>query len=169
MRLTVALIGAALALGAGAAQPPGAVAIVGGSRVAPGGAPFAVDLQHTCSGSLIAADRVLTAAHYSSRCYGDSGGPLVTSAADGQPLQIATDSWGRKCGFDHGGPEIYSDLRAVRSFVLGPDPVWRPLAIGRPRLSGSARPPRTVHCEAPAYLAPRPTSRRYVFSVRAGL
>jgi hypothetical protein len=99
---------------------------------------------------------------YRSGCFGDSGGPLVTTAPGSGVREIAVDAWGPHCGFDRGDPEIYTDLRAVRSFVLAPDPVWRPLAHGRPRLIGAPSPGHVLRCVAPPYLRPAPARRRYV-------
>jgi hypothetical protein len=102
-------------------------------------------------------------APFVSGCFGDSGGPLVVNGADGLPLEVAIDDWGVFCGEHHGDPENYADAAVISSFALTPDPVWEPISLTRPQLSGTVAVGRTVFCTPPAYADPQPTKLFYEF------
>jgi hypothetical protein len=100
---------------------------------------------------------------YRSSCYGDSGGPLVSQAPDGSLVQVGTDGWGVACGFRHGDPEAYGLVPVIGEFALTPTPIWRPLALTRPRLTGFAGVGHVVTCHPPQYAPPRPAHPFYAF------
>ncbi len=102
-------------------------------------------------------------APFVSGCFGDSGGPLVVTAADGAPLQVGIDDWGAYCGTRHGDPENYADVAAIVAFAMTANPVWEPVALGRPKLTGTVATGRTVFCTPPTYADPQPTRLAYAF------
>lgn len=100
---------------------------------------------------------------YRSACHGDSGGPLVALAPDGTLVQVGVDGFGEACGFRGGDPEAYVEVATIAAFALSPAPVFQPEALGRPRLTGTAKVGRKVRCSIPAYSDPQPDQVARVF------
>jgi secreted trypsin-like serine protease len=78
-------------------------------------------------------------------CQGDSGGPLLVADGGGGWLQAGITSSGRGCARP-GIPGMYSEVLALRDFILDPSPVFKPYTTGKPRISGTERVGGRLHC-----------------------
>jgi secreted trypsin-like serine protease len=96
-------------------------------------------------------------------CVGDSGGPLVARDAAGAWVALGVFSFTQRCGAD-GDPGAWTDLATHRNFVTDPEPVWAPVPAGGPRITGIARPGRTLLCVAPRWIG-RADAVRYRWAV----
>jgi secreted trypsin-like serine protease len=111
----------------------------------------------------IPADLLCAGAPGVAACIGDSGGPLVARDAARGWVALGVFSFTQRCGAD-GDPGAWTDLIAHHDFVTDPDPVWAPGPAGRPRISGTARPGRTLRCLAPRWTG-RVDAVRYRWAV----
>lgn len=80
-----------------------------------------------------------------SPCVGDSGGPLVAGG-----IQVGVVSFGISCGA-LGEPTVFARVARLRAFIDEPEPVWAPQPLGGARVTGDARPGRTVTCQPPEF------------------
>jgi len=97
---------------------------------------------------------------FTSPCSGDSGGPLLSGG-----VQVGVVSFGVACGRFR-EPTVLSRVSGLRAFIDARDPAFAPQPLGRPAISGTARPGGSLSCASPEFR--NPVSRRRVVWVERG-
>jgi trypsin len=134
-----------------AAAPAGAV--VGGTEVAPETVPWFVSLGG-CGGTLVAADRVLTAAHCVAGRSPADFARLMVGGVMRDATRVAMHANRRR-------------MNGYRDFIGDPSPTWAPTRTGHgdARISGGARPGRRLSCLLRAYVPQRGARIGYAWKI----